>query len=164
MTVDADGDLDALFANVNVGNTLYTNDGAGSFAFAQGLGVDGLGMRVGDVDGDLDLDVVFANQTGGNRVFINAGCGDADLGITKTDSPDPVIAGNMLTYTVVVTNSGPDIATDVTVVDTLPASVTPGGVIMTNLGSIAIGGSTSFMISVDRGRRRVGDHHQCGHG
>jgi len=48
----------------------------------------------------------------------------ADLSITKTDSPDPVIAGSPLTYTLTVTNSGPASASSVSVVDTLPASVT----------------------------------------
>jgi len=48
----------------------------------------------------------------------------ADLSITKTGSPDPVTAGNNLTYTVTVTNNGPDIATSVTVTDNLPAETT----------------------------------------
>ena len=48
----------------------------------------------------------------------------ADLAITKTDSPDPVAVGTTLTYTVVVTNNGPDVALGVTLTDTLPGSVT----------------------------------------
>lgn len=48
----------------------------------------------------------------------------APLSIAKTDSPDPVAAGAELTYTVSVTNSGPDKAIDVEVADTLPAGVT----------------------------------------
>ena len=50
--------------------------------------------------------------------------GLADLGITKTDSPDPANLGNNLTYTIVVTNAGPDAATGVVVTDTLPLTVT----------------------------------------
>lgn len=50
--------------------------------------------------------------------------GSADLSITKTDSPDPVVAGTQLTYTIRVTNSGPSTAEDVTITDTLPASTT----------------------------------------
>ena len=46
-----------------------------------------------------------------------------DLAITKTDSPDPVIAGNNLTYSIVVTNTGaPTSWIDVT--DTLPPGTT----------------------------------------
>ncbi|MCI0530279.1 MAG: DUF11 domain-containing protein, partial [Nitrospira sp.] len=48
----------------------------------------------------------------------------ANLSITKTDSPDPVLMGQNLTYTITVTNNGPAAATGVTVTDTLPAGVT----------------------------------------
>jgi uncharacterized repeat protein (TIGR01451 family) len=47
----------------------------------------------------------------------------ADLSITKTDSPDPVTVGNDITYTITVTNNGPDAATDVIVTETLPSGV-----------------------------------------
>lgn len=48
----------------------------------------------------------------------------ADLQITKTASPDPVSVGQDLTYTLTVTNNGPNTATDVQVTDPLPAGVT----------------------------------------
>jgi uncharacterized repeat protein (TIGR01451 family) len=47
----------------------------------------------------------------------------SDLSVTKTDSPDPVGAGDPLTYTVTVTNPGPDAAEGVVLTDTLPAGV-----------------------------------------
>ncbi len=47
--------------------------------------------------------------------------GSADLSITKSDSPDPVVAGSQLTYTITVTNGGPSTADDVVVTDALPA-------------------------------------------
>jgi uncharacterized repeat protein (TIGR01451 family) len=53
--------------------------------------------------------------------------GVADLSIAKAANPDPVNAGAVLTYTLVVTNTGPDTATVVTVRDELPAEVTWGG-------------------------------------
>ena len=62
----------------------------------------------------------------------------ADLSVSKVDNLDPVVAGNQLTYTITVTNAGPDDALDVLVTDTLSAGVTfdstsgcandPGGV------------------------------------
>ncbi len=48
----------------------------------------------------------------------------SDLSITKSDSPDPVSAGGTLTYTITVTNGGPDAASGVQVTDPLPAGVT----------------------------------------
>src|SRR5207245_1602914 len=49
---------------------------------------------------------------------------EADLSITKTDSPDPVRPGGSLTYTVSVTNGGPNAAASVTMNDPLPALTT----------------------------------------
>jgi uncharacterized repeat protein (TIGR01451 family) len=49
--------------------------------------------------------------------------GNADLSITKGDSPDPVQAETTLTYTLSVSNAGPNTAVDISVVDTLPGSV-----------------------------------------
>jgi uncharacterized repeat protein (TIGR01451 family) len=47
----------------------------------------------------------------------------SDLSLTKTDSPDPVSVGGMLTYTLDVTNNGPASAAGVTVTDQLPKNV-----------------------------------------
>jgi uncharacterized repeat protein (TIGR01451 family) len=46
----------------------------------------------------------------------------ADLSITKSGSPNPVTSGQRLTYTITVSNGGPQNATGVTVSDPLPAS------------------------------------------
>jgi uncharacterized repeat protein (TIGR01451 family) len=47
-----------------------------------------------------------------------------DLSITGTASPDPVLVGQNLTYTLTVTNKGPNSATRVTLTDSLPATTT----------------------------------------
>lgn len=47
-----------------------------------------------------------------------------DLSITKTDSPDPVIVNHDLTYTLTITNNGPQAAAAVHVEDPLPSGVT----------------------------------------
>ena len=44
----------------------------------------------------------------------------ADLSIEKSDDPDPTIAGNQLTYTITITNNGPDNAEGVIVNDNTP--------------------------------------------
>jgi uncharacterized repeat protein (TIGR01451 family)/CSLREA domain-containing protein len=47
----------------------------------------------------------------------------ADLAIAKSGEPNPVLSGNRLTYTLTVTNNGPQDATGVTVTDALPDSL-----------------------------------------
>jgi uncharacterized repeat protein (TIGR01451 family) len=48
----------------------------------------------------------------------------ADLEIAKSDSPDPVFVGAVLTYTIQVTNLGLQEATGVTITDELPSHAT----------------------------------------
>jgi uncharacterized repeat protein (TIGR01451 family) len=89
--------------------------------------------------------------------------GDADLSITKTDSPDPVVQGSNLTYTIRVTNHGPMGATNVVVTDNLPntsdvdyVSATPsagtctkaGNVVTCELGAVANGATPTVSIVV----------------
>jgi len=80
------------------------------------------------------------------------------MGVTKTDSPDPVNVGSNLTYTVTVANAGPSSATSVVLTDTLPANVTfvsatapctqAAGTVTCNLGTIASGANTVITIVV----------------
>ena len=55
---------------------------------------------------------------------IVATAGQADLAITKTGTPNPVLAGNNITYTITVKNNGPASASTVVLTDTLPANTT----------------------------------------
>ncbi len=48
------------------------------------------------------------------------GFGQAVLSVTKVDTPDPVTAGNLLTYTATATNAGPDSAANLAISDPLP--------------------------------------------
>jgi uncharacterized repeat protein (TIGR01451 family) len=93
--------------------------------------------------------------------FANINTCLADLAITKSDSPDSVIVGNNLTYTLTVTNNGPDDADNVTVTDTLPGGVTfisavpsqgscnqAAGIVTCNLGTITNGASATITIIV----------------
>src|SRR5680860_1580901 len=49
--------------------------------------------------------------------------GSSDLAITKTDSADPVTENTELTYTISVSNAGPDAANRVQVIDELSSQV-----------------------------------------
>ncbi|MBU0703699.1 MAG: DUF11 domain-containing protein, partial [Chloroflexi bacterium] len=57
----------------------------------------------------------------------------ADLAITKSAAPPTAIAGEPLTYTLVYTNAGPSVAQAVHITDTLPLSVTYGGIVNSSL-------------------------------
>jgi uncharacterized repeat protein (TIGR01451 family) len=85
----------------------------------------------------------------------------AELSITQTDFPDPASVGGNLTYTITVTNNGPDTAADVSVMDTLPSYVTfvsatssqgscqqTGGVVFCDLNGLASGATATITIVV----------------
>jgi uncharacterized repeat protein (TIGR01451 family) len=86
------------------------------------LNIDSSSETPGAPPGRIAFDNFKVNA--GNVVCPSPPPEGADLAITMTDSPDPVVSGNNLTYTITVTNSGPDGAIDVTLMDTLPANVT----------------------------------------
>ncbi len=84
----------------------------------------------------------------------------ADLTLTQQDSADPVAVGGSVTYSLVVTNTGPDTAFGAQLIDTLPPLVTfvPGssssscvnasGVVTCALGDVNPGGSVAVSITV----------------
>ncbi|MCB9852489.1 MAG: DUF11 domain-containing protein [Phycisphaerales bacterium] len=91
----------------------------------------------------------------------NFGLRTADLQTTKTDSVDPIIAGNSLTYTVTVENLGPDFASSVVVTDSLPPEARfvscngsqggctqSAGVVTWNVNSLAVGSTATLTINV----------------
>jgi uncharacterized repeat protein (TIGR01451 family) len=81
-----------------------------------------------------------------------------DLAVTKVGSPNPVELGHDITWTMVVTNNGPDTATGVTIVDPMPGgntfvsaspsqgSCTGGAILHCSLGTIAAGGTVRITL------------------
>jgi uncharacterized repeat protein (TIGR01451 family) len=82
-----------------------------------------------------------------------------DLAVTKVGSPNPITLGNgNITWTIVVTNNGPDTATGVTLADPMPAgntfvsvtttqgSCTGGAILNCSLGTIASGGTVTITL------------------
>lgn len=63
-------------------------------------------------------------RTGPRDAFVTKLSVSADLALTITDLPDPVQVNGTLTYTLNVTNNGPDVAANVVVTDTLPSGAT----------------------------------------
>jgi uncharacterized repeat protein (TIGR01451 family) len=76
----------------------------------------------------------------------------ADLAVTKTDSPDPVVAGTNLTYTINFVNNGPS-ASGATITDATPAGTTfVSASVVTGTGwgaptTPAIGGTGNIVFS-----------------
>ncbi|MGH9181744.1 MAG: S8 family serine peptidase, partial [Acidimicrobiales bacterium] len=105
---------------------------------------------------DLDL----ANNRAELVTTVNPLPGLSDLSITMTDSPDPVPGGGMLSYTMTVTNRGPDEVGGVAVTDPIPSGAalvssgpSQGACVGTtevtcNLGTLAIGASATVTVVV----------------
>ncbi len=114
---------------------------------------------------ESSADNLVPNANGG--IFVHDDRPAADLSVVKSDSPDPVIKGAALTYTVVVANQGPGSATAVQLTDQLSTSVrfesvtsTAGscseadGIVTCSLGDIPNGGTVTVTINVTA--RRTG--------
>jgi uncharacterized repeat protein (TIGR01451 family) len=85
----------------------------------------------------------------------------ANLSLSVTDAPDPVIVGDPLRYTIAIVNSGPFLTPGVILTDTLPATVTliaagtTQGTLNTNanpvtgdLGQIGVGATVRVTLTV----------------
>ena len=84
------------------------------------------------------------------------------LGLGQSSTLVPVAGGQSVVYTVTATNAGPDAATNVTLIDTLPANVTyhassttkgtapspANGAITVNFGTISPGATATFNLQV----------------
>ena len=94
-------------------------------------------------------------------VALPTGGPQADLAIVKSDSPDPVVGLQPLSYTLLVSNAGPAAATAVTVSDTLPPGVVfqsaggtgwscgaSAGVVTCTRPSLAVGAAPAIIIVV----------------
>jgi uncharacterized repeat protein (TIGR01451 family) len=94
-------------------------------------------------------------------IFVHDDRPAADLALTKTDSPDPASKGGSLTYSLVVSNQGPNSALAVQLTDQLPSDVrfvsatssagscsASGLTVNCVLGDLASGGSVSVTIVV----------------
>lgn len=91
---------------------------------------------------------------------------DADLRVTKNETPDPVLAGGLVAYAITVQNRGPAAATAVMLTDVVPAGTTfesltvpggwacstpavgAGGSVSCALASLASGATTVFDLRV----------------
>jgi len=87
---------------------------------------------------------------------LEMGYEDADLRVTKAVTGGSEAAGEDLIYTITVTNVGPLTASNVWVVDTLPAGVTTTDDLTNNVGDLAAGAVTAREFTVSIGESTVG--------
>lgn len=119
--------------------------------------VDGTIINTAFVNANED-DNNTVNNTAIQSTTVNPA---TDLAVSKSAVPDSVYVGNNLTYTVIVLNNGPSLATGVIVTDKLPAGVVfvsatsnqgncseADGVVTCNLGNLPIGAKGIITIIV----------------
>src|SRR5947209_17923169 len=151
-------------------------DGLGGFSaragFSKGTGAPGTffelsGSAVNGAFLDTNLTTGLIHRSLGStqlgRFVLQVRTGrvvQADVSLTKTAPPDPVSVGSNLTYTITVTNNGPDSATGVMVSDPLPpnatfvsdtpsqGSCTGTSIVVCNLGTLANAARATITIVV----------------
>jgi uncharacterized repeat protein (TIGR01451 family) len=136
---------------------VLTGNGAGVFAeppTSPEVAGDGAGaLTAASIDGDGTQDLAVANVNDDNvSILLNSGTGipSADMALEIADFPDPVLVGQTLTYTIVVSNEGDDTATGVQITDNLPGTVDFESVSPTPACSEAAGTVTCNVGTLDR--------------
>jgi uncharacterized repeat protein (TIGR01451 family) len=117
--VGANGTIDCVMASFAVGSVSFTLVAQLDPALLSGPG--GNIPQTFATSSDAQ-DTVPANNS--VTVSTNYTTPTANLALTKGDAPDPVASGANITYTLTLTNNGPDAATNVSLTDALPAAVT----------------------------------------
>jgi uncharacterized repeat protein (TIGR01451 family) len=105
-----------------------------------------------------EFDPNSANNSESETTAVNPA---ANLVLSKSDTPDPAAPGDEIAYTLSVHNIGPNVASDVDVVDVLPAGLSfrpigsslacvqnPPGTVTCHYGVVAIGATESHVVLV----------------
>jgi uncharacterized repeat protein (TIGR01451 family) len=109
-------------SHVMMGNPAFVDPDRGDYHIGPGSAAIDQGVNAGvtiDIDGEPRPSGA-GTDLGADELYHPA------LEVTKRASSDPVEAGAQLTYTLAVTNTG-NVPLHTTIVDKLPAHVTPGG-------------------------------------
>ena len=118
----------------------------------------------GFITNSITVASVIVTNTATTNVAVlvtNAPTQTADLGVAMTGPAQPVITNDWMTFGVTVTNAGPDAAPNVMLTNTLPTGVgylnasptgpapsIAGSNVIFNLGSMASGTFTNFLLTV----------------
>ncbi|MEZ4679191.1 MAG: FG-GAP-like repeat-containing protein [Caldilineaceae bacterium] len=159
---DNDGDFDLFTMGANGGGgatLLYRNNGLNAGVpqlenVALNLPTVSWGDAAwGDYDQDGAIDLAISGTDGGDITYLYRNRGCADLTVRHLAVPPVAAAGQPLTYTLAITNQGPQAAYNITVVDTLPTGADAlrcdvaapatcqlsGGTVTANLPTLALG-------------------------
>jgi uncharacterized repeat protein (TIGR01451 family) len=135
-------------------------------AFTLVVNVTGTGTITSTVQGGSSVADPDPLDNSATATTTSIGATSADLSITKTTATTNAPAGSTFSYTIVLTNNGPDAAASVVMTDILPASLlfrsiaTPAGFICTtpavgangtitcNAATLANGASATFTLVV----------------
>ena len=109
----------------------------------------------------FDAITAYGNNLFLDNVQVYDGTSAADLTLALADSPDPIMAGSNLTYSLAVSNAGPATAEGVVLTNGWPAGatlvsadasrgswVTNGETVVADLGSLAVGESATLTVVV----------------
>ncbi len=135
--------------------------GSVTFTFTMIADVPGFWSDIATVSSDVE-DHQIANNTTGSQIAVEVSPDSADLELTKTASVNSIQAGGTVTYTLSITNNGPDDADSVVVTDYTTASggaigaITPpvgcnaviNGVFTCNIPTIVSGDTETLTYSV----------------
>ena len=123
-----DGKVDVAVTNLTGASVSVLNgNGTGALAaptaFAVGSQPEGIAAADANEDGLADL--LAANAVGGSISLLrNNLAASADLSVTKTDGVASEVPGTGVSYTITVSNAGPNSVQRFTLVDTLPGALT----------------------------------------
>ncbi|MFN2222607.1 MAG: hypothetical protein ACK2UH_08655, partial [Candidatus Promineifilaceae bacterium] len=115
-------------------------------------------------------DAFDPNSANNQLSILTAVTTEADMSLSKAASNASVVAGEQLTYTLVITNSGPSLATGIRITDTLPFSVSlysssasiggcteGGGQVVCTLGDLAVDAGALITLVVDVDQAATGN-------
>lgn len=96
--LDSDGDLDAVFTNMdNNDSYVYLNDGKGQFTATELLLIQsGHGVDFGDIDADGDLDIVISCAEYGLDLMVYLNDGQANFTVSPQNLEDTLLVANSI--------------------------------------------------------------------
>ena len=116
--LDGDGDLDLVSAQARGGVSVQLNDGTGTFGVPVHWAAPTVNhVVVADFNNDSLPDIAGAASAPSRVVVLLNTCNapPADVSLTMSDSPDPVVEGGTLSYAITARNNGPNTANGVQV-------------------------------------------------